>query len=253
MKHLSEEQLAQQYWGEPDRTAERHLAMCSVCSAAYTALSTHLASVQSDDIPERDENYGEQMWARVSAALPPRAFVKANRLILWRGFAYAAGCVVLVAGSFWMGRIWEHKQQSQAPVAKQAAVSTEPHMVVIVLSDHLERSERLLVELKHADAEDQALVKPLQDEARRLLATNRVCIEKASQEDDDPRLMKALSELGKVLNAIGTQKGDMTGTDLERIRNQVNAEDLLFQVRVLRSKAPGYAWTVEAASTGGAA
>jgi hypothetical protein len=41
-------------------------------------------------------------------------------------------------------------------------------VVVVVLSDHLDRSERLLVELKHADAENTALASPLRDEARSL-------------------------------------------------------------------------------------
>lgn len=253
MSHLSEEELAEQYWGEPNRAVKRHLDACAECAGAYAALTRQLGSVREIEIPERDKGYGEQMWARVSAALPPAPSKHVSRFVLWRGLAYAAGCAVLIAGSFWVGRVWEHRHQLPSPMAKQAPSPAQPRVVVIVLSDHLERSERLLVELKHADADDSELVKPIQDEARRLLAANKVCVENAPKEDEDPRLMRALNELGNVLSRISSDKGHLSAADLEKLKDQVDAEGLLFQVRVLRSKAPGYAWTVDAKTAGGVA
>ena len=80
------------------------------------------------------------------------------------------------------------------------------------MSDHLERSERLLVELKHADAGSEEMVTPLRDEARSLLAANRVCRQKA-EKDDDPALATALDHLDHLLAELANQPGRIEHRD----------------------------------------
>ena len=70
---------------------------------------------------------------------------------LWRGLGYAAACVLLIIGAFFADRIWEQRRP-RVEAVKPIAPAAKQQVVLVVLSDHLDRSERLLVELKHADA-----------------------------------------------------------------------------------------------------
>jgi hypothetical protein len=122
---------------------------------------------------------------------------------------------------------------------------------VVVLGDHLDRSERLLVELKHANA-DAADLAPLPDEARSLLAANRVFRDDAEAEGD-PSLTKALDHLDQVLTEIASRPGGLDAAEAARIRDEANADRLLFEVRVLRSKNPHRMNAVRVIAKGGAA
>ena len=261
MKHYSEEELVERYYNGSTGTGQAgagdgHLDECAECAAAFAALEIDLAAMRPVEIPEKSEHYGEQMWARVEAALPSRNLHAARkpRLVLWRGLAFTAGCAVLVTASFYGGRLYEHLHQPPAIQGQRRAPAGSPQqkVVVVVLGDHLDRSERLLVELKHADPGSPELVNPLTEEARGLLAANRVFRDDA-QREGDPALTQALSHLDQVLTEIANRPGSLDGAALERIRNEMNADGLLFEVRVLRSKNPHRNKTVRVMARGGAA
>jgi hypothetical protein len=262
MRHLTEEEIVNRYFGEDAGAADAHLEECGECAAALAALDSELAAMRTMDVPERDENYGEQMWARVEGALPPKRMKHASsgaiglwRAGLWRRVAYVAAFAVLVAGSFYGGTVYEHWQHHRLVVARAKlqppATAPQPKVVVVVLGDHLDRSERLLVELKHADS-DGAELDPLRDEARSLLAANRVFRDDAEREGD-PALTKALNHLDKLLTEMANQPGGMNSAAVARIRDEMNAEGLLFEVRVLRSKNPHRTQAVRVIAKGGAA
>lgn len=245
MKHLDEEQLIEHYYGE-DRDhgpAERHLAECAECEAKYSALQADLSDLRATDIPFRGSAYGERVWESITPSLPevPDRELLWMRPVLWRGLVYAAGIAVLVAVTFYAGRMWEH---AKAPVTavKPSAPLPQPskevqRVVVVVLSDHLDRSERLLVELKHADAGSSELLSPLRDEARTLLSANRIC-ERQAEESDDPQLEKTLASLDRLLTGLADQPDGLNSAALARLQQEMKAEGLLFEVRVLRSKMP---------------
>jgi hypothetical protein len=149
---------------------------------------------------------------------------------------------VLVAGAFIAGRMWEHKQirttvGANPTAIPQKATPPQQRLVVVVLSDHLERSERLLVELKHADTGNEEMVTPLRDEARSLLAANRVCRQNA-EKDDDPALAAALARLDHLLAELANHQGGLNAAALARLQAEMNSGSLLFEVRVLRSRIP---------------
>jgi hypothetical protein len=149
---------------------------------------------------------------------------------------------VLVAGAFIAGRVWEHMQIRTTAGANPTAIpqkATPPQqrLVVVVLSDHLERSERLLVELKHADAGSEEMVSPLRDEARSLLTANRVCRRNA-EKNDDPALAAALARLDHLLVELANHQGGLNAAALARLQEEMNSDSLLFEVRVLRSRIP---------------
>jgi hypothetical protein len=262
MKHLTEEELVERYYAAAEGAADApsggaHLRECAACSAALAALENELSALRPVEIPERDANYGEQMWARVEAALPPRAVQsRLRRRFAWmQALSYAGGCVVLALGAFHLGRVWEHRHTQQAvthPVATPSP-NSQPKVVVVVLGDHLDRSEQLLVELKHADMEaGRAELQPLNDEARSLLAANRVFRDDAER-DGDASLSKALNHLDRLLTEIANRPNGLDAAEAARIRDEMNAEGLLFEVRVLRSKNPHRTKVVHVIAKGGAA
>ncbi len=56
---------------------------------------------------------------------------------------------------------------------------------------------------------------------------------------DDPELATALDRLDHLLDELANQPGGLNMATLARLQNETNADGLLFEVRVLRSRLPG--------------
>jgi len=244
MKHLVEEELIGEVYGEGAAGAVRHLEECGECARAYADLKSDLAVLQPLELldpPVRDAAYGERVWQAIADALPEYA----PRRRRWLGLsltqgpaqrlAYAAACALLVAGAFYAGRWWEHGKTQTTAQSKTLQTRRTP-IVVVVLSDHLDRSERLLVELKHVDANNSDMMGPLRDEARSLLPANRICRTDAER-TDDPALQSALDHLDHLLNELANQPEGLNAAAISRLKDEMNTDGLLFEVRVLRSRA----------------
>jgi hypothetical protein len=238
MNHLSEEELIAHFYGEDaNRAATRqHLDGCAECSIAFAEIESDLGVLKAVEAPARDEAYGRAVWASIAGSLPVYEVQKRSWLHgrLLPVLSYAAVCALLVAGAFVAGRQWEHARQPKTTEIKTPAPVQE-HVVLVVLNDHLDRSERLLVELKHADADSEEMVSPMRDEARSLLAANRICRQNAA-EQDDPALATALEHLDHVLAELASQPGGLNAATITKLQNEMNADGLLFEVRVLRSR-----------------
>lgn len=254
MIHLGEEELIAQVYGEGDKAAaQAHIDQCAECSRAYAALRSDMAEMNFIEPPERDAYYGEKVWASLSGSLPAYEPRKRNWLRIgpWRGLSYAAACVLLGACTFIGGRLWERKQvQNTAEAHPQQKQVVPARVVVVVLGDHLDRSERLLVELKHADADSTGIDSPLLDEARSLLPANRICRQNASHEDD-AALATALDRLDHLLQELVDQPGGVNAATLARLQNEINRDGLLFEVRVLRSRLPSQQTAASGQTKGG--
>ncbi len=238
MKHLVEEELVGQAYGEGSDDAGRHLEACGECAQAYADLKNDLAEMKPIEAPARDAAYGERVWGAIADSLPvyeprPRTWFGMG---LIRGLSYAAAGLLLAAGSFYAGSRW---QQGRTPTTAenkppQPKRNARP-IVVVVLGDHLDRSERLLVELKHVDANNAEMMPPLRKEARSLLAANRICKADAKKVDD-PALQTALDHLDHLLNELANQPGGLNAASVSRLKDEMDADGLLFEVRVLRSR-----------------
>jgi hypothetical protein len=240
MKHLSEEELVERYYGGEGTEAAQHFDTCSECARAFAALGSDLADLKSEDPPPRDAAYGRQVWAAVSNLLPtyPTRRRPPFRSGLWLGLSAATACILLVSAAFYAGRLWEHRQQPRPTVAHTPS-APQQRVIVVVLSDHLDRSERLLVELKHADADDAQALSPLSDEARSLLVANGKCRQEA-EANGDPALTKALDHLNELLTGLANQPGGLNADAISRLQAQMDKDGLLFEVRVLRSRIPSH-------------
>jgi hypothetical protein len=259
MNHLTEDELIDRRYGECSAEVERHLASCRECAEAFAALRRTLEEVESIEPPLRGDDYEESVWRTLADKLPAlsrpasRRFALGFGLGLWRGLAYGAGVAVLIAGAFYAGRIFEqHKKQQTVAQQKQAPPQIKQPVFVVVLSDHLERSERLLVELKHVDASNSEMMPPLRDEARSLLDANHKCRHDAEQ-GDDPELRSALDRLDVLLGELANQPGGLNAGAITRLQDEMTSDRLLFEVRVLRSRIPNRQGGKTPRTTGGTA
>jgi hypothetical protein len=235
MKHLTEEEMIEHYYSEDFRKADAqlHLQACKQCSQAYAELGKLLGSIRSPETPARGSDYGEQVWRSIQGSLRPYESKRKNSFFHWPQLAYAAACLLFLAGAFLAGRMWEyaHTKPSLASAPQQA----KERVVLFVLNNHLDRSERLLVQLNHAVAEGDKVDFRLQGEARQLLTDNRLCRQSVDR-SDDPLLAAALDHLERVLLEVANSPEELSGADIPRIDQEMNTQGLLFQIRVLRTK-----------------
>jgi len=239
MKHLEEAELVEHYYEESANMAEseRHLKACPVCAKRYAELCRDLDGVTTPTPPAREGDYVEQVWQSIGTFLPVYEKPKSSWIRYYRPLGWAAACVLLVAVTFVAGRRWERKQ------ASSVAVAVDPHarqrVVIVVLGDHLDRSERLLVQLNHADGNDLS-ASPLRSEARELLASNRLVRQSAVQAGD-LNVEASLDRLERLLMELSNEPDNLTEADLNRLRQEMNTDGLLFDIRVLRSwvRSPG--------------
>jgi hypothetical protein len=239
MKHLEEAELVEHYYEESANMgeSERHLKACPVCAKRYAELCRDLDGVAAPTPPARKEDYVEQVWQSIRASLPVYEKPKSNWIRYYRPLGWATACVLLVAVAFVAGRRWERKQASSVAVAVDP--QARQRVVIVVLGDHLDRSERLLVQLNHADGNDLPAL-PLRSEARELLASNRL-VRQSAMQAGDLYVEASLDRLERLLMELANEPDKLTEADLNRLKQEMNTDGLLFDIRVLRSRvqAPG--------------
>lgn len=234
MKHLEEAELIEHYYEESANVAEseRHLKACRACAKRYAELCRDLDGVATPTPPARREDYIEQVWQSIGAYLPVYEKPKSSWIRFYRPLGWAAACLLLVVVAFVAGRRWERKQ------APSVAVAVDPQarqrVVIVVLGDHLDRSERLLVQLNHADGDDLSVL-PLRSEARELLASNRL-VRQSAMRAGDLNVEASLDRLERLLMELSNEPDKLTEADLNRLRQEMNTDGLLFDIRVLRSR-----------------
>lgn len=244
MKHLRDEELIAMYYGEGSDDASTdemnaHLRACRECGARYAELRRELESIRPEPVPARSAEYGEQVWRKIEPSLTPYE-QRRNGWRSWfqfRMLMIAATCAALTALAFVGGRYWE-RHVAKAPQIASAGggAQSKQRVVLVVLTDHLDRTERLLVALDHADAGDTAENAQLQSEARELLASNRLYRTTAS-ETGDPAMAGALDRVERALAEVANNP-NLTSADLTRLREEMNTEGILFEIRVLLERAP---------------
>lgn len=242
MKHLTDEEMIEHAYGENDNlvAVERHFASCPRCAESFAELERDLTGVSRLNAPAREANYGERVWASIAPSLP--VYAQEKQRFAWfsfntalKGFGYAAACALLMTIAFYAGRQWEHRKQPPVARIEPKAPPARQPLVVVVLDDHLDRSERFLVQLKHADIDTSELALPMRDEAKSLLAANKVCRQKAAQ-NDDPELTTALDHLDRLLAEAASAPGGLNPQSIAKLQEEMNRDGLLFEVRVLRAR-----------------
>jgi hypothetical protein len=234
MNHLGDEEMVELYYGEGTSAHEAHLKACRQCSAQYAEFKRSLDAIAPISVPQRNAEYGDRVWTNLRSQLIPYQKRTAGwrSWANWKTVAVAARCAIALAAVFLGGRYWERF------ATKTTAVAVNPQaaqrVVVVVLTDHLDRSERMLVQLEHAASNDPRDNTELQAEARDLLASNRLYRVTASNAGD-PQMAGALDHLEGVLAEVANDP-NLSAADIERVRKDMNTKGILFEIRVLRAR-----------------
>ena len=239
MTHLAEEQLIAYVLGDANEQAraevDLHAATCEVCRAELAALRATLEAAADSPVPERGEDYGASVWARLEPQLTSVSSSRASGTAHWRGWLAAAAVLLAVVGAFLAGRL---TRESSGPrhAVNGTAVSSDrrairERVVLAALGDHLDRTERALVELVNADAAGGVDISAEQAWARDLLEANRLYRQSAPSAGS-PALSGLLDELEPVLLDIVHSPSTLSEEDFHALRSRIEDRSLVFKLRV---------------------
>jgi len=236
MKHLTEEELIAFREG---MTAEKtgipqHLAGCDECRAELERLDAVLAALDSLPVPDPGEDYGRRVWQQIAPRLPENPARWWQVWMLPRRLAAIGAVSALVIAAFFVGRISTMRSHPGDNAANQQQV--RERVLVVAVGQHLGRSEMMLVELSNAEPADpkqkQVNISAEQHRAEDLLEENRLYRQTALQEGD-AGLANVLDELERVLLDVAHSPEEVTPAQLEAIRHKIEAQGILFKVRVV--------------------
>jgi hypothetical protein len=240
MNHLSEEQLILHYYGESDDSTdagdtlatERHLEECGQCRGLYTSLQRVLNIVDGLPVPERSADYGAQVWQRIEHRLGARRRTPWILPTPWRWAAAGAAFAALMVTAFVAGRFYpQHKQPVQMAAADAQAGE---RVLLVAVGDYLERSQMVLIELTNTSVKGSKDISAEQERAGDLVTETRLYRQTAAR-TGDTRITGVLDELERVLVDITHAPSNMTPDQLEALRQRLEAEGILFKIRVLGS------------------
>ncbi len=225
MKHLTEQDLLDTYYGEPPEAATEHLHECPECRAEFARLAELLDEVRNLATPPRGPGYGREVWARLQPHLP------AEKPHWWtRRWLLAPIAVALLAAAFLAGLL---TQQKTSPTQAGLSQKDRQRIFLAAMNDHLERSEILLAQLVHTDSGEIDLSGE-RARARDLLDENRLLRETAARSGDQAHAA-LLEDLERVFLDLANSPARLSSKDAAELRQRVEDQGLLFKVRVTTS------------------
>jgi hypothetical protein len=230
MNHISEEQLVLLYYGESNEAAaiDQHLVECEACRAELRALQLVLNTVDSAPVPERGADYGKAVWQRIEKRIGKR---KQRRFAQW--WIWAPAMAALLVTAFLAGRL-THKPAG-ADVAKNQQI--RERILMVAVGDHLERSQMVLAELSNApDHKGKLDITDERQMASELLDDNRL-YRQTARSTGDTAVANVLDDLERVLLEIAHSPTEVSSSQLDDLRQQIESRGLLFKVRVMGSQA----------------
>ena len=249
--HVTDEVLLLDYYGESaaDDRARRHahIESCADCTALDRELRAVLALVGEAPTIEAPPGFGHEMWVRLepeiaarTARVRPGAPGPAERSAWWRlegwvpqRWALAAGMAALLIGAFSLGRVWDTPRSSQPAPAVDARALSE-RLLQAEVEEHLERSQRVLVDLVNADAVMSDGGVADRDRAADLVAAGRL-YRRSAETLGDVAMRDLLEDVERVLVDVANGAPDGSSKDLTDVRMRISEQDLVFRLRLASS------------------
>lgn len=237
--HFTQDEFILAYYGEPDARRE-HLDACEECRAELAKLARVLDQVTPMEIPEPADDYEAHTWDRLSWRLRGEK-KRASRE--WTKWVAAAA---MLAFAFIGGLLWNRRYTGPVQIANQPSTTTagqpvaastqqqRDRILLVVVGDHLDDSERMLIELTNLTAKTDVDVTTEQQRAEELLVSNRLYRRTALDRGED-RVATLLDELEPVLMQIAHGPTQMTPEELRKVQKRVETKGLVFKLRVLRA------------------
>lgn len=236
-EHIHEDDLVLHYYRElepaAEARAEAHLRDCGGCRTAYARLQRVLAVIDAAPVPPLPEHYERMVWARLE---PRLAGGRGSGWLAWFVFsparlAWAAAIAILVTSAFFAGRV---SQREAEPPTIEASADLRERILMVDLGEHLDRSQMMLVELVSADTDTAMDMSDERERAEDLVMANRLYRQTASATGNSS-VVALLDDLERMLVELAASPAQLSGDDMERIRTRIDADGLLFKVRVVSS------------------
>ena len=246
-RHISDEDLLLDYYGEatPEQHAEMraHVETCAECQALDHELRAVLALVDSEPVPDAPPGFEREMWARLEPLVS--GFSRTNEVRLkadttradttWSfelpRWALAASVAALAVGSFALGRVWD-TPTTPARVSSANVRELSERMLRSEVEEHLERSQRVFVELVNADDSAPVLLARDRERAADLVAAGRL-YRRSAEEMGDADTRDLLEDVERVLVEIANGPEVESSNDLSEVRARITDQDLIFRLRVM--------------------
>lgn len=242
MNHFTHDEFVLSYYGEPGLGDDRraHLDACDSCRGELTALAAMLDRVSPVELPEPEEGYEARVWDRLQWRL--RGEKKKRRpAAAWMAVA-ATIVIAFLAGVLWKSSS-RRADEPASVVATGTTSTTRPlddsqaaapnRILLVVVGEHIDQSERVLVELTNLTAEGSTDISGTRDRAQELLASNRLYRTTATTRGQDD-VATLLEELEPVLLQLAHAPSEVSAEELRRMQRRVEAKGLVFKLRVVR-------------------
>jgi hypothetical protein len=234
MNHFSEEDLILHYYREEGGPleAERHMTECAECRSLYASLRSALDAVDRIPAPQRDADYGARVWQRIEGRLESRP-----KLWFWsypwRWAAAGVAFAGLLAAAFLAGRFLPGRPAPAVAMDSQV----RERILLVAVGDCLERSQMVLIELANANANASGGldISAEQSRAGDLVSETRLYRQTAARTGDGA-VVGLLEELERVLVDITHQPSHLSPEALDKLRERLQSEGIVFKMRVLGAK-----------------
>lgn len=231
--HLSEDDLILHFYGEagaPERRVEQHLSACAECQGAFQALRRVMETIDAAPVPEPGPAFERTVWARLQPEVNRGSFN-------WVGLTFAGGlAAAILAVIVWQVAITRTRP---GPAPQAVTADAEAHRRTVLLtavSDHIEQSELVLVELANAPADEGGLDVSLERTAAGDLVSAGRLYRDTARHTGDLQLAALLDELELVLVEIARGPDALSADQLEELRAQIDNQELIFKLRVLAAE-----------------
>jgi len=241
MPHLTEDDLVLHYYGELEGDAAgraaAHLQECGACRQAFTKLQRVFALVDTVPEPALGDGFKRIVWARLQPGLEHARHGWGSWFVLPPArLAWLAAIVVLVGAAFFAGRL---SRPTTAPESTAMAAATgkdlRERVLLSDLSEHLDRSQLMLVDLVSAEGGQDVDVPVERTRAEQLLSANRL-YRQAALDTGNLAVAQVLDDLEQVLVDIAASPEHVSAEDLAAVQHRIDDKGLLLKVRVLSSE-----------------
>ena len=224
MDHPTSEEMLDLLY-DPGDDRNDHLAHCAECREKFKALRESLEAFDEYRIPERGEEYGEAVWNRIAGRLP-RTQRGRHFSSIWsrlrRPMVAIPALGSLLCMVFGLG-IWTGQERTAA------ASKVRERVLLMAMSDHLERSDIVLTELLRNSPREIDLPEE-RKRARALVDENRLLRQTARHLGDESHAL-LLDDLGRALIDLANTPDDAPAAELKQLQQRIERNGLLLKLR----------------------
>ena len=230
-EHLSEDQRILLFYGEAEDEAplRAHLEICSECRAAMASLERLLAALREDDVPERGEDFSRAIWERVKPRRAPVALVPRGARVLpvARRLAPFLALAASLVIAFQLGRV--------SRVGEPITANARERILLVAVSEHLERTQMVLVELQNAGGNGEVDLSSERLWAQELVPSNRL-YRQAAVHAGETGMANVLEDLERLLVEVANGPERVSPAAFKEIQARIESQGILFKVKVIESQ-----------------